>query len=63
MASSDPGAGWVEARPRSMGDRRRLHPAVRDGCLFRLLSKPVGDGILPAQGDARRLLRYPETSV
>ena len=58
MASSDPGAGWVEARPRSMGDRRWLHPAVRDGCLFRLLSKPVGDGILPAQGDARRLLRW-----
>ena len=38
MASSDPGAGWVEVRPRSMGDRRWLHPAVRDGCLLRLLS-------------------------
>ncbi|KAG2572827.1 hypothetical protein PVAP13_7KG204455 [Panicum virgatum] len=66
MASLDPRAGWVEARPRSMGDRRRLHPAVRDGCFFRLLSNPVGNGILPAQGDARRLLRWwrrPATSA
>jgi hypothetical protein len=29
-----------------------------DGCLLRLLQKPVGDGPSPAQGDAGRLLRW-----
>ena len=56
-ASSDSGAGGVGARPRSMGDRRRLHPVFKDGCLLRLLSKPVGDGALPVHGGARRLRR------
>ena len=33
-------------------------PPFATGVFFRLLSKPVGDGILSAQSDARRLLRW-----
>jgi hypothetical protein len=41
MASSDSGAGGARAWPRSMGDHRRFHPFFEDGCLLRLLSKPL----------------------
>jgi hypothetical protein len=57
MACLDPGAGRAGAWPRSMGDRRRLHPVFKDECLLRLLSKPTDDGAPPAHGGARCLLR------
>ncbi|PUZ58494.1 hypothetical protein GQ55_5G513100 [Panicum hallii var. hallii] len=45
-ASSGPRAEVFGVRPRSMGDRRRLYPVPKDGCLLRLLSKPERDGAL-----------------
>jgi hypothetical protein len=36
---------------------RQRRPVFRDGCLLRLLSKPAGNGALPAHGGARRLCR------
>lgn len=41
-----------------MGDCRRLHPVLWDGCLLRLLFKPAGDGISPAQDGACCLRRW-----